>query len=374
MATRIYPSENDVGVNAGDGNLGTEENLTFWSESFERIIRMTQGSGASIKSVVGGLRGGFEVTATSGLQATLASGTAIIDGYTVQETASNEIALTANSHNHVFYRLDKTSGLASGATFVVNATSNFSDLGIVPAESALLYDFVTSGSGVATTYDYRLSASGVCVGSYTGDGTDNHRIGLAFRPKLVIVTRKTAPRLWSISEIGHPVQSGGNVGLCHIEHDASTDEVVTRITQDTALRAEHLISPDDGFRVDGVNPPTLAANSRGDVLSVSQAYDPPILSVGDVDTEQITVTGAEPGDHAVAHFDGVNSAGLLESATVTAANTVVYRLENQAGAFNVGSGVLDVRVTKAESNSPWVNTVQTSLNDSGDTYYFCAWA
>lgn len=364
MVTKIYPSENDVGENDGDGNLGTEENLSFWAESFQRIISLQREGTTS----TGQTRGGFEVLSTSGLTATLANGTAVIDGRTVEETGQNVISLEASKHNHIYYRLDKSNGLATGATFVNEATLTFEDIGTPPDDAVLLYNFKTSSNAVELTYNYKNTTSGLQVGTYIGNGTDARNILTGFRPKLVIVTRRTTPRIWACSEIGFPSVSGSTPGLIAVELDNTTNQTAVRVTEDTELRPSILHGALDGFRVDGAS---AQAVEDPWYLEAETTWNPGAIDNGGTDTTNVTVSGAVVGDLADGvFFPASESTGRFESAAdVKSDDTVQFALTNRTGLDDVDlpSGTLRIRVAQRAKKGQTI-----SLNDSGIEYQFCA--
>jgi len=83
-----------------------------------------------------------------------------------------------------------------------------------------------------------------------------------------------------------------------------------------------------------------------DVLEASTTYNAPSIAAGGSTTTTVTVTGAAIGDLATASL-GLSTAGLLLSATVTAANTVTVVLANLTGAaVDLASTTLAVTVTR----------------------------
>ena len=84
-------------------------------------------------------------------------------------------------------------------------------------------------------------------------------------------------------------------------------------------------------------------------LRGSKTWDPGNIAQHAMEAEDVTVTGAELGDFAVASFS-LDVVDLTLTATVTAANTVTCVLANStAGAVNLGSGTLRVLVLKYKS-------------------------
>jgi hypothetical protein len=84
----------------------------------------------------------------------------------------------------------------------------------------------------------------------------------------------------------------------------------------------------------------------GTVLTGSKTYDAASLAASATATTTVTVTGAALGDYAIPSL-GVSAAGLVVSAYVSAADTVTVVLFNPtAGAVDLASTTLRVRVVK----------------------------
>ena len=83
---------------------------------------------------------------------------------------------------------------------------------------------------------------------------------------------------------------------------------------------------------------------RARALLTDVSADPPNLAAGTVAQVTVTVPGANAGDLATASFVPA-AAGVVIFANVTAANTVTVTFWNvTAGAINLASGTLRVRV------------------------------
>lgn len=82
-------------------------------------------------------------------------------------------------------------------------------------------------------------------------------------------------------------------------------------------------------------------------LNYTATYDPPSIAAGSSATTNVGVSGAALGDFVEASFS-LDLQGLTLTASVTAANQVTVVLSNNtAGAIDLGSGTLRVRVQKA---------------------------
>ncbi|WP_372624649.1 DUF2793 domain-containing protein [Falsiroseomonas sp.] len=83
------------------------------------------------------------------------------------------------------------------------------------------------------------------------------------------------------------------------------------------------------------------------LLQASVIYDPPSLAAGEAVITTVTVSGAALGDFARASFS-LDLQGITLTAWLSAAGTVSVRFQNgTAGAVDLGSGMLRVRVEKA---------------------------
>ena len=82
------------------------------------------------------------------------------------------------------------------------------------------------------------------------------------------------------------------------------------------------------------------------VIFASTAYDPASLADGAGVSVSVTVVGAALGDRASASFS-LDTSGMIISAEVSAANTVVVRIQNETGGvLDIGAGTLNVWVHK----------------------------
>lgn len=87
-----------------------------------------------------------------------------------------------------------------------------------------------------------------------------------------------------------------------------------------------------------------------DDISASDTWNPGSISDGDETATDVTVTGAEVGDYAVASFSN-DVSDLILDAQVTAADTVTCVLSNNTGgAVDLASGTIYVRVFRRTTN------------------------
>ena len=78
----------------------------------------------------------------------------------------------------------------------------------------------------------------------------------------------------------------------------------------------------------------------------SAAWNPGSIAAGGYEEKDVTITGAALGDFAVASFS-IDIAGLVLTATVTAADTVTCALTNSsAGAIDLAAGTVYALVIK----------------------------
>ncbi len=269
MAFTVYPTQNDVGVAPGDGNLASEGNVSAFMRKFmpyvtQKFDAITMGSGSII--------GGFEVGATAANTVDLLLGFALVEGYFVNSGSTIQLATTNNVFNHVWVQLTKSAGLVTGAQLVVTTSTawdNFTAL----ADAQLIWSFEVNGIGtIINQYNWKHSSPGFTVGKYTGnEGVQN--IDLGRRPKLVMIWQPnatlTTPRTLSISGLGIPEIDWLNYGMV-IQDVAGAIPFVgdnrmlgMRIT---ASNSEVAFMLENGFNVDGLDvfcPFTWVRKSEG---------------------------------------------------------------------------------------------------------------
>ena len=294
MATIIFPSENDVGIAADDGRVATEARL-------QAVFRALAGA-------VDGVIAGMAPTAGAGLNLTVATGTAIVNGRWVSEDAALTHLLPASSTRWVFLKVTTTSGLATGTTTV--------DLGSAAPpdnEHVLIAKVITGATTISTIEDQREFVTRVIGGSYTGDATSNRVITVGFLPKLALVMKTSSTPHFGMTELD---PSGARAHLPY------------------------------RFYLEG----TTASKRFGRLLIKSQTWDPGSVATATTVTQTVTVTGATTSNNAIADLDSIDGAdfsgGLQVNARVTSANTVTVYLTNrdEFSAVNPGSGTLRVSV------------------------------
>lgn len=369
MAIKIFPTENDVGTNPGDGRAPTEANLTKWITSIRgphsRVKRAAKmDPGGVLEAAGGGF--GFEFVSGAATTVTLAPGDAEVLGFEVESDANLVATLTAATFNWVFLQLIKVSGKVTGAQLTVTTSGSFSNgPSTVPADSILLWCFSTSLTVITAQFDFRSGATDQITGEYLGDGNFSQSIDLGLRPKLVYVVRNDVPRFasWSEPDFILDAVTPTNWGS-YIAEIRNGRCGVAGLIQDDAIRPRLL---ENGFQVN-LGPFVPACT---EILQGSATFDPPsIVSLGFASTT-VTVTGAVVGEAAWAMHEGLgNNAQVVVRAIVSAANTVTVRFTNpSASSISVGalnSGALRVFVLHE-------NTQGFSLNTLNDLYQFVAW-
>ena len=84
-------------------------------------------------------------------------------------------------------------------------------------------------------------------------------------------------------------------------------------------------------------------------LTASASWDPGLIAAGAMEAKDVTVTGAELGDFAIASFSN-DVQDLTLDAQVTTANTVTCVLSNNTGsAVDLAAGTVYVKVFKKET-------------------------
>lgn len=357
MATRIWPSENDVHDTTGGGRKPTEENLTGFRNTAAAQISHYRSNSSKVSA--GGYLTGFDFDSGSATSITLTAGTATIEGYNIEETTTISGTLIASMFNYVFLTLDKTSDLVTGISLSVDAVATFNAAVTVPADSILLWCFETDGSSIVTQYDFRTVGSNTLSGQYVGDATASRTINLGARPKLVQVfmnedSGNPGRTFVAQSPMAVPRGSGqqrgmfwGNPGYVVQTNDPEHVPIITA----------------DGFTIeDGPATPAhrvwLEATDTGTLGTIN---------AGLTDTQDITVAGARVGDIVILDLEGWTSESVSVHANVISDDTVrVY-------AHNAGSTSTDMSVVTNITAAVFSLNFEPELNRSGQTYYFIAW-
>jgi len=133
----VFPTANDIGGN-GNGEVLSERYLAAYLSCFIKGTIATAGFVSS----------GFSLT-SSGLNLTLALGTAILRGRVVEVVGSNIFAVTANTTNYITLAIMLSGYNVIGTRLVCNASS------IVPVDGIRLWKVVAGASTITTTTDYR---------------------------------------------------------------------------------------------------------------------------------------------------------------------------------------------------------------------------
>jgi hypothetical protein len=108
-------------------------------------------------------------------------------------------------------------------------------------------------------------------------------------------------------------------------------------------RLIHTANTKRRFRFDGSNWEPLDPPQH---LNATATYDPPSIASGAQATTTVTVNGARAGDYVTVAFTNALT-GLRLSGEVTANDTVTVTFDNNtAGAIDLASGTLSVRVGK----------------------------
>jgi hypothetical protein len=105
--------------------------------------------------------------------------------------------------------------------------------------------------------------------------------------------------------------------------------------------------PEVGYYCSATGTPGTYQKVYGRALQATESYDPADVASGSrAAIETITVTGAALGDLVTASFS-LDLTGMILNAWVSATDTVSYQMSNPtAGAINLNSGTIKVRVWK----------------------------
>ena len=132
---RVWPSQNDVTPNPGEGKT--------WLEIYHKALNI----GLMVDNYV--LSGGTLPASDTDLTALIAAGSAIIDGRYV-EWDQTTITLPNASTSHIFVVLTKASSLVNNVVIEDNTT------GTAPSDSVKLGTVTTAGGVITTSTDQRL--------------------------------------------------------------------------------------------------------------------------------------------------------------------------------------------------------------------------
>lgn len=371
MATRIFPSENDVHDISGSGRKPTEANLTLLRNTAAPQISHYRNSLGEEKVDAGGIITGFDFSSGTATSVTLTAGTATIEGFAIEETTTITGVLTASMFNYVFLTLDKSSGLVTDISLTVRAVAAFGSALTIPADSILIWCFETDGTSIITQFDFRTAGTNVLQGSYTGDGAASRTFDLNFRPKMVHVYRNEDNMFEAHSPIPVPRDTGQQDGL--FIGQVGFAQAIIRRTNDPELLP---IIVENGFIVqDG------PGGFPGPIpLEATETFDPPFTGAGGSFTRIVAVPGAlSVGSLVTAdqtsmnatqadwEFQGWNAAG--SPSRVIGVDSVRVTFKNiSAGSRDLGSGTLTTYVQEMSPLlTPW------SLNELDKFYFFTAW-
>lgn len=360
MASRIWPTENDVHDVTGGGRKPTEENLTnFRRAATPQISQYRHTSGAEGSTDSGGCISGFDFSSGSATSVTLTAGTATIEGFYIDRTTTISGTLVANQFNYVFLTLDKTASLVTGISLTVESVATFNAAITIPADSILLWCFETDGASIITQFDFRTSNSNAIYGFYIGDGAATRTINLGFRPKLVQVTKNEEPRWISQSPLAEPRGSGQQRGVIWSEAQLNMP-MFGHFTNDSELVP---IITEDGFVVED-GPGTLACPVYGEgTLGPTGNFS---IAGNTTRVDNVTVVGAQPGDACFATFDNILSEVNI-SVEITALDTASVRLGNaSSSATSLMNGNYKVGVFMTS-----IDLIE--MNELNSFYYFIAW-
>lgn len=372
MAIRIFPTENDVGVDPGDGRAPTEENLSKWITSIRGPHSRFKGTfkidtGGVTELTAGGF--GFEFVSGDATTLTLGPGDADILGFEVESDANIVTALTAATYNWVFLQLT-TGGAPSkvtGAQLVVTTSSTFANgPGAPPTDSILLWCFLTSIAVITQTFDFRSSATDQITGEYLGDGNFSQNIDIGLRPKLLYIVSQDPPEIacWSEPDFANeivPTPTHFGPWIINMEDGVFG---ASGLARNDGLRPRLL---ETGFQV--ALGPTFINRTRI-FQPVPALFNPPAISSLSGVSESVTVTGAAVGDAAYAEHEGSFDDRVVVKAAVSAADTVAVRFSNPSDS-DIGVGDL----TDALLHVVVFHRIQVSasLNVLDNVYNFVAW-
>lgn len=200
MAWNILPTNNNVGTHISIGDRVLSE--------FALLDWMNRRGASPLESFV---YSGLGLSDGGGLNVNVATGVAIMFGAHARNDATATVATTNNATNYIYVQLTKSSSLITGATLVSTTSTT------APADSAFLGRVRTSGGAIVSIQSAKKPPHSPLKDSYTepSTGIDQGRVHLGFRPRFVIVIRRTTPPsaadIFSLSGIDAATQIGAAI-------------------------------------------------------------------------------------------------------------------------------------------------------------------
>lgn len=167
VSTTVYPSELDIAEVAGEGNIGTEtnvSNLHQFTRPKNHIIADRDGDGIPLSTA------GFIVTddAAPSLNINITKGECWIDGYRFIFSAELIddatgfsrflVAASPNTHNYVFININKDgSGRVTNADLILSSVTSTTAF-TYPSESVIIALVITDATKIVEVRDLRPSA------------------------------------------------------------------------------------------------------------------------------------------------------------------------------------------------------------------------
>ena len=129
----IFPTLNDISVVEFEGDTGTEATLTQLMQNLSHQNFVVNGFGTS---------------GVSGLDVSVGSGVAMLNGYRVSVPAATTVAMVDDSTNYIYLTLSfDGSSHVDGVDYITNTT------GVDPGDATLICSVVTASGAVVTITD-----------------------------------------------------------------------------------------------------------------------------------------------------------------------------------------------------------------------------
>ncbi len=325
MTDVIFPTDGAIGNTISEPERGRE----ISEQDFSAIL---DGSCASKPFVLSGM-----AVTTSGLTATIGTGTCVIDGRYCELNTTQDVTLPTNGDRRVMIEKTEDGG---GLALALAAQQENHQQGQTPppARHIVLARVKTAGGVVTENIDAREWFSGATrSGIYVGDGTNSRAIDIGGTPKRVIVQGVNS----QIIGFSQSLDFGARA-------------------PDTDFGDQTL-----GF---AVVPGTTFDLSIFDLLRASKDWNPGTLTQDNAQTTTLTVNGASVGDPVDVWAEDIDSTKLgrvFLRGEVTAADVVTVTVVNRHTSNYTFDGKVHVAVPLSRTiNVPSPVQTQTGLLQS----------
>src|SRR5690606_14321218 len=284
MGQTIFPTENDVAINPGEGRRGNEANMSAWGRAF------LLGGGYVIRGMN---------PSPGGSGATSAPGECVLDGKRLETNTSLDCTIPSADGTYFFWlRPNKVGGIVDAvAPLIFTSTS---DPNTHFDDGVRLFKAVREEEAITSFEDMRRGPPTVRIGEYVGNGSTAGRSIETYRDAIKpvsVVVWSSDPRIFAWrSPFIRTNPLVGHHGIYMIERE-------------------------------------LGGHLYHQWFRAAKVWEPGLIGSGNSAETTITVSGVKPGDPAIAGYDGIpigSNAWSIE-AFVSAVDTVLVRITNNTG-------------------------------------------